>query len=167
MYTRITLARHHLGDRTPPPPQRTSSLHMNLFRYEPLSLPTPSFTNYFRYELFSFPNFFHYEPFPLRTFSVTNFISDEPFIQADTNFNQYEPLHTNLCLRTFFNTNLFRYELPLTNFLHTNFLQRTISVTNILHPNHLRTIAVTNLIPYELYPIRTFAYEPFLMNLFL
>ena len=77
-------------------------------------------------------------------------------------------MHTNLCLRTFFDTNLFLYELPRTNFLHTNFFRyedftyepypiRTFSITNYsrYEPYTIRTLSHTNLC------LRTLAYEPF------
>ena len=59
-------------------------------------------------------------------------------LQVPTNFFQYEPLQTNICLRTIFDTNPFLYELPHTNFLHTNFF-------------------CSEHFTYEPYPIRTFS----------
>ena len=104
-----------------PFPLRTLALirtlfNTNLIRYEPfhtnLCLRTFSFANLFRYELkhmnYLHANFFWYEPC-IRTLSDANLFRYE--LQqlrtlCNTSFIRYEPLHTNLCLRTFSHTNI-------------------------------------------------------------
>ena len=76
----------------------------------------------------------------------------------------------NLCLRTFFDTNLFLHELPHANFLHTEFFRyenftyesypiRTFSITNESRCEPY-TIGM-NLITYTNLCLRALAYEPF------
>ena len=97
-----------------------------------------------------------------------------------TNLSRYESYTirtlscTNICIRTLAYEPFTIRTFSLKNSSIRTVYIRTLSVTNFLNANlilyelvTLRTSAMTNFLPYELYPIRRSAYEHLLTDLFL